>query len=68
MRTGRSFAEVVMLRSLVYRVEQIFLIHRETSLSLLHVGDERGRDAGFRHGGGNAERDSGFRARLFQDR
>ena len=26
-----------MLRSLVYRVEQIFLIHRETSLSLLHV-------------------------------
>jgi OOP family OmpA-OmpF porin len=38
MRTGRSFAEVVMLRSLVYRVEQIFLIHRETSLSLLQVG------------------------------
>jgi outer membrane protein OmpA-like peptidoglycan-associated protein len=37
MRTGRSFAEVVMLRSLVYRVEQLFLIHRETSLSLLHV-------------------------------
>jgi outer membrane protein OmpA-like peptidoglycan-associated protein len=36
-RTGRSFAEVVMLRSLVYRVEQLFLIHRETSLSLLHV-------------------------------
>jgi len=37
LRTGRSFAEVVMLRSLVYRVEQLFLIHRETSLSLLHV-------------------------------
>ncbi len=37
LRTGRSFAEVVMLRSLVYRVEQIFLIHRQTSLSLLHV-------------------------------
>lgn len=36
-RTGRSFAEVVLLRSLVYRVEQLFLIHRETSLSLLHV-------------------------------
>ncbi|MGI8956882.1 MAG: OmpA family protein, partial [Chthoniobacterales bacterium] len=36
-RTGRSFAEIVMLRSLVYRVEQIFLIHRETSLSLMHV-------------------------------
>ena len=29
-----------MLRSLVYRVEQIFLIHRETSLSLLHVSGD----------------------------
>ena len=37
LRTGRSFAEVVMLRSLVYRVEQLFLVHRETSMSLLHV-------------------------------
>jgi outer membrane protein OmpA-like peptidoglycan-associated protein len=37
LRTGKSFAEVVMLRSLVYRVEQLFLIHRKTGLSLLHV-------------------------------
>ena len=37
LRTGKSFGEVVMLRSLVYRTEQLFLIHRETSLSLLHV-------------------------------
>src|SRR3712207_4891227 len=37
LRTGKSFAEVVMLRSLVYRVEQLFLIHRDTSMSLLHV-------------------------------
>jgi outer membrane protein OmpA-like peptidoglycan-associated protein len=37
LRTGKSFAEVVMLRSLVYRVEQLFLIHRKTSLALLHV-------------------------------
>ena len=37
LRTGKSFAEVVMLRSLIFRVEQLFLIHRETSLSLLHV-------------------------------
>jgi outer membrane protein OmpA-like peptidoglycan-associated protein len=37
LRTGKSFAEVVMLRSLIYRVEQLFLIHRETSLTLLHV-------------------------------
>ena len=41
LRTGRSFAEVVMLRSLVYRVEQVFLIHRETSLSLLHVSADQ---------------------------
>ncbi len=41
LRTGRSFAEVVMLRSLVYRVEQLFLIHRETSLSLLHVSADK---------------------------
>src|SRR5258708_7747477 len=31
LRTGRSFSEIVMLRSLVYRVEHIFLFHRETS-------------------------------------
>ena len=37
LRTGKSFGEVVMLRSLIYRIEQLFLIHRETSLSLLHV-------------------------------
>ena len=42
LRTGKSFAEVVMLRSLVYRVEQVFLIHRETSLSLLHASADPG--------------------------
>ncbi|GAC1446367.1 MAG: hypothetical protein NVSMB56_04380 [Pyrinomonadaceae bacterium] len=36
-RTGKSFAEVVMLHTLKYRVEQIFLIHRETGLLLQHV-------------------------------
>ncbi|MBA3543671.1 MAG: OmpA family protein, partial [Chthoniobacterales bacterium] len=41
LRTGRSFAEIVMLRSLVYRVEQIFLIHRETSLALLHLSADQ---------------------------
>jgi len=46
-RTGRSFAEVLMLRSLVYRVEQIFLIHRATSLLLLHVASDEssGKDS-----------------------
>ncbi|MDH3583165.1 MAG: OmpA family protein, partial [Phycisphaerae bacterium] len=37
MRTGRSFAEVVLLRTLAYRVEQVFLIHRENGLLLQHV-------------------------------
>ncbi len=37
LRTGKSFAEIVMLRSLLYRVEQLFLIHHETGLALLHV-------------------------------
>ncbi len=36
-RTGRSFAEVVMLRTLVYQVEQVLLIHRETGLLLQQV-------------------------------
>jgi OOP family OmpA-OmpF porin len=39
-RTGRSFAEVVMLRSLIYRVEHVFLFHRETGLALLRVSAE----------------------------
>ena len=36
-RTGKSFAEVVLLRTLVYRVEQVFLIHKETGLLLQHA-------------------------------
>lgn len=41
IRTGKSFAEVVLLHNLVYRVEQVFLIHRETGLLLQHaVGAE----------------------------
>lgn len=36
MRTGRSFGEVVLSRSLLYRVEQLFLIHRETGLLIEH--------------------------------
>lgn len=38
MRTRRPFAEVVLLHTLVYRVEQIFLIHRHTGIVLEHVG------------------------------
>jgi len=36
-RTGKPFAEVVLLDSFLYRVEQIFLIHRETGLLLSHT-------------------------------
>jgi outer membrane protein OmpA-like peptidoglycan-associated protein len=37
LRTGRTFGEIVLTRSLRYRVEQVFLIHRETGLLLQHV-------------------------------
>src|SRR5512134_1091423 len=37
LRTGKSFAEVVMLKTLRYRVEQVFLIHQETGLLLQQV-------------------------------
>ncbi len=36
-RSGKSFAEIVLLHSLVYRVEQLLLIHKETGLLLRHV-------------------------------
>ncbi len=36
-RTGKSFAEIVLLRTLVYRVEQVFLIHKESGLLLQHL-------------------------------
>jgi outer membrane protein OmpA-like peptidoglycan-associated protein len=37
LRTGKPFAEIVLMHSLLYRVEQVFLIHRETGLVLNHV-------------------------------
>jgi outer membrane protein OmpA-like peptidoglycan-associated protein len=37
LRTGRTFTEVVLLHSLVFRVEQVFLIHKQTGLSLGHA-------------------------------
>jgi OOP family OmpA-OmpF porin len=39
-RTGRSFAETVLMHTLVYRMEQLFLIHKETGLVLQHVAAE----------------------------
>ena len=40
IRTGRPFAEIVMLHSLVFKVEQVFLIHRETGLLMTHVAED----------------------------
>lgn len=36
-RTGKSYAEIALLRTLIYQVEQVFLIHRHTGLLLQHV-------------------------------
>jgi outer membrane protein OmpA-like peptidoglycan-associated protein len=36
-QTGKSFAEVVLLRTLIYRVEQVFLIHKQTGLLLQNI-------------------------------
>jgi len=37
LRTGKSFGEIVLTRSLRYRVEEVFLIHRESGLLLQHA-------------------------------
>jgi OOP family OmpA-OmpF porin len=37
VRTGKPFAEIVLLKTLVYRVEQVFLIERQSGLLLQHV-------------------------------
>ncbi|MDY6857098.1 MAG: OmpA family protein [Thermodesulfobacteriota bacterium] len=36
-RTGTTFAEVVLFHTMVFQVEQIFLIHRKTGIVLQHV-------------------------------
>jgi outer membrane protein OmpA-like peptidoglycan-associated protein len=37
LRTGKSFGEIALMRSLRFRVEEVFLIHRETGLLLAHA-------------------------------
>lgn len=37
LRTGKSFGEVVLSHSLLFRAEQLFLIHRHTGLLVRHV-------------------------------
>jgi OOP family OmpA-OmpF porin len=39
-RTGQPFAQIVLRHTLQYRVEQLFLIDRETGLPLAHVINE----------------------------
>ena len=41
-RTEKPFAEVVLLHTLRFRVEQVFLIHRETGILLQHVAADIG--------------------------
>ena len=41
-RTGKPFAEIVLLNTLQYRVEQLLLIHAETGLLLQHVSASGG--------------------------
>ena len=36
-RCGKSFAEIVLLKTLVFRAEQVFLIERDTGILLQHV-------------------------------
>ena len=44
-RTGVPFAQIVMRHALVYRVEQVFLVHAETGLLLAHVPEDTEADA-----------------------
>ena len=41
-RTGKPFAEIVLLNTVQYRVEQVFLIHADTGLVLQHVSADAG--------------------------
>ena len=43
VRSGVPVAQIALLKGLVYRVEQVFLIHRETGLLLQHLGREEGQ-------------------------
>ena len=40
MRSGKPFSEIVLLHTLLYRVEQVFFIHAETGLVLAHAEAE----------------------------
>jgi hypothetical protein len=37
LRSGRSFAEIAFVNTLLYRVEHVFLVHKEGGVQLLHA-------------------------------
>ncbi|NND72426.1 MAG: hypothetical protein HKN43_12700 [Rhodothermales bacterium] len=39
-RSGRTFSEVALSHTLLYRIEEIFVIDRQTGVSLVHVSTE----------------------------
>lgn len=39
-RTGRSYSEIILLKTLIYQVEEVFLINREDGLLLQHASLE----------------------------
>ncbi len=41
LRTKQSFAEVMLAETMLYQVEQVFFIHRNTSLLINHLSSER---------------------------
>jgi outer membrane protein OmpA-like peptidoglycan-associated protein len=40
LQTGKAYREIVLLRSQLYQVQEVFLIHRETGLLLVQHGAE----------------------------
>jgi len=40
--SGKSYGEIVLSQTFIYRVLEVFLIHRETGLLLANVTDEKG--------------------------
>ena len=65
-RTGKSFAEIVLLNTLVYRVEQVFLIHRPSGPAAPAPHRAGHGNAGRRHRLGHADGDSRLRAGLLR--
>lgn len=40
MRTGQSFAEIVLQKTVIYQVDQVFLIHKDSGLLIQHLHRE----------------------------